>query len=676
VPNRRCWHLAAVYRNFGRDGSLDFVKKAAGLPDTLPGKSSLESVTGHAHPPAIPGKCVLNWVRDPKSDEVIEKRSMNVRESSHVWMAGAWMLAGMLLHHSVSAAVPGAASAGPGQPEGMQIPVPQAAGPAVGQSLFDRLFRGAEEHPDPYAVPYPFDRVVSRLEQALGRSINGDDNAVSSVLVPLGRCINRYAASPDFFSHPRIVVAAGSEHHGQEGTSLPFIKDRIFIGYQEMAEAMEVISYNEEAGRFEFQVVSNYAAGRKAKVEYVERAQCTGCHQNAGPIFSRPPWSETDNNPEIFRQLSEALSDASLEVPVFRGSEAAEVDSSTNRANLIPLFQEFWRGACESDLHSESVRCRAGLLETVLRYRLQERNRALPTSALVTEHLIPVLNRNIRDQWPNGISVQSSDVQDRNPVYAGVQAHLDSALELGLPRSLKIHWHPEDFFRGIEGLGYFIPLEDLRRLDRHLYQWAVRRNPARARYQGECRLKRSRSDPEFGEGYGQTGDISFNCALREGSLSSSYHLLGDLSIQDGRIKTQPFFNRLTLDSPFAIVGMVHRGGKIEPEGDRWLLRLRLFDSKHRFHARLPGGGIVEHIEIRWPRADGSGSLFGPGRQTVTGTAELRVLADTDVLDGVISRMIARADQGASDHFSSRVFRAEAIMDALLNELEGARPPQS
>ncbi len=599
-------------------------------------------------------------------------------------VARGWILAGVLLHNSAGAAL-GAATPGSGeQPEGpaagpdeMRSPTTPGSAPTVGESLFDQLFRVSEDSPDRYAVPYPFGRVVSRLEDALGRSINGDENTVSSVLIPLGRCINRYAASPDFFSHPRIVVAAGSEHHGQEGTRLPFIKDRIFIGYQEMAEAMEVISYNEEAGRFEFQVVSNYAPDRQAEVEYVERAQCTGCHQNAGPIFSRPPWSETDNNPEIFRQLSEVLSDASLGIPVFRGSEAAGVDSSTNRANLISLFQEFWRGACESDLRSESVRCRAGLLETVLRYRLQERNRALPASALVTEHLIPVLNRNIREQWSNGISVLSSDVPNRNPVYAGTQAHLDSALELEIPRSLMINWHPENFFRGIEGLGHFVPLEDLRRLDRHLYQWTSHQNAARVKYRGECRLRRSFPDPAFSSaGHGQTGDLSFNCALREGSLSESYNLLGDLSIENGQVKTQPFFSRLTLDSPFAIVGMVHRGGKIESEADQWLLKLQLFDSKHQFHARLPGGGIVERIEIRWPKANRAGSLFGPEQPTVTGTAELRVLADADVLDGVIARMIARADQGAIDYFSSGTFRAGVIMDALLNEFRGVPLPES
>ena len=614
----------------------------------------------------------------------MEKPHINACVNPCARIARGWILAGVLLHYSASAALGASTPGSGGQPEGpaarpdeMRSPTTPGFAPTVGESLFDRLFRVSEDHPDRYAVPYPFGRVVSRLEHALGRSINGGENAVNSVLIPLGRCINRYAASPDFFSHPRIVVAAGSEHHGQEDTHLPFLKDRIFIGYQEMAEAMEVISYNEEAGRFEFQVVSNYAPDRRAEVEYVERAQCTGCHQNAGPIFSRPPWSETDNNPEIFRQLSEALSDANLGAPVFRGSEAAEVDSSTNRANLIPLFQAFWRGACESDLRSESVRCRAGLLETVLRHRLQERNRGLPASALVAEHLMPVLHRNIREQWSNGISVLSSDVPDRNPVYAGTQAHLDSALELGIPRSLMINWHPENFFRGIEGLGHFIPLEDLRRLDRYLYQWTSRQDAAKVKYRGECRLQRSRSDPTFSSaGHGQTGELSFNCALREGSLSESYNLMGDLSIENGQVKTQSFFSRLTLDSPFAIVGMVHRGGQIESEADQWLLRLHLFDSKHQFHARLPGGGIVEHIEIRWPKANRTGSLFGPGHPTVTGTAELRVLADADVLDGMISRMIARADQGAMDHFSSGTFRAEVIMDALLNEFRGVPPPES
>ena len=54
------------------------------------------------------------------------------------------------------------------------------------------------------------------------------------------------------------------------------LKDRLFLGYQPQAEAIEVISYNEMAGRFEFQVVENYSESGVPKVYYANRPTCLG----------------------------------------------------------------------------------------------------------------------------------------------------------------------------------------------------------------------------------------------------------------------------------------------------------------------------------------------------------------------------------------------------------------
>ena len=42
------------------------------------------------------------------------------------------------------------------------------------------------------------------------------------------------------------------------------------------------------------------------EVSYANRALCTSCHQNAGPIFSTQPWSESDASFEVSAELRAA----------------------------------------------------------------------------------------------------------------------------------------------------------------------------------------------------------------------------------------------------------------------------------------------------------------------------------------------------------------------------------
>ena len=60
------------------------------------------------------------------------------------------------------------------------------------------------------------------------------------------------AAAPDFFAHPRVVTAAVADGDGE------LLRDRLYLGFQRQAGVIEVISYNETLGRFEFQIVRNY----------------------------------------------------------------------------------------------------------------------------------------------------------------------------------------------------------------------------------------------------------------------------------------------------------------------------------------------------------------------------------------------------------------------------------
>ncbi len=139
--------------------------------------------------------------------------------------------------------------------------------------------------------------------------------AAKAVLIPLGRSLQRNSAAPEFFAYPRAVVAADAE---PAGTGDLYLKDRLYLGYQEKANLLEVISYNEDAGRFEFQVVTDYRAGGTPRIAYANRTLCVACHQNAAPIFSRAVWDETNANPRVAALLASQRKDFHG-IPVDRG---------------------------------------------------------------------------------------------------------------------------------------------------------------------------------------------------------------------------------------------------------------------------------------------------------------------------------------------------------------------
>ena len=538
------------------------------------------------------------------------------------------------------------------------------------RSLFDTLFLKPDEQPGQYSIPFPFGRVIEKIERQLGYSINGDPNVAKSTLIPLGRCINRYAAGPEYFKFPRIVVAVDSEHNGVGEWNRPFMKDRMFLGYQEKANAIEVISYNEQRGQFDFQVVSNYANGETPLVRVIEDTQCTDCHQNNGPIFSRSNWDETEFNNEIFQRIVSAKFGPDSGSSRLLGSGAASVDLSTNRANTFGLFQTFWQKACLSDDNASEFRCRAGLFQMALEHRLQESNRTLIPPRLFTEYLIPVSKGNAERYWPDGVSFPSSDIKNQNPLLVGELLHLKSAESLKSPRPFLIKWNPANIFRIVEGLGGFIPFTEIRKLDQMLFDVSGK-EPTFINFRGNCRLRRIDEIKKLDDENNRSGDIAVRCSMTEGALSTGVGFSGDFHITAGAINANIPLSNMYLDSANFIVGLSHRGGHIRDAGGRSSIKLSLFNAKRQLRARLPTGAMLHSIEISWPSGKSRDALFS-GNQTVIGKAKLTAIADTGLLDAKMDRLVAHADRGDSMLFSERPFPGAQLMDALFKEfLAGA-----
>lgn len=303
--------------------------------------------------------------------------------------------------------------------------------PPVGHSRFDELIGDR-------AVPFPLPRLLAAINAQMQPEPGGLP-ALKATLIPLGRSLQRNAGAPDFFRLPRVVAAA-------DGTNRPGaapIRDRLFIGFHETGEVVEVISYNDAAGRFEFQVVRDYAAGKTPQVFYAPRRLCLSCHQNAAPIFARPLWDETPANPAVAARLRETGRDfhGAYGVRVTGTDIAYLIDAATDRANLFAVWQTLWRDGCGAA--AEGDRCRRDAFAAALDYAI---GRRLPGAAA-----LPALTRAWATRWPNGLTVPSADLPNRDPFFPLPDpAHVP--LRVRPPLAV---WHTPDvtaFVVGLAGL--------------------------------------------------------------------------------------------------------------------------------------------------------------------------------------------------------------------------------
>ncbi len=329
---------------------------------------------------------------------------------------------------------------------------PRVAGPdtpPVGQSLFDAVAGRP--------VPFPFPVLLKHIESRIGGNVR-----YRRVLIPLGRSLQRTAASPDFFEYPRAVVAFDADP----------VKDRLFMGYQEKAGVIEVISYNEAAGRFEFQLVNNYRAGATPNVQYGKRAICTTCHQNHAPIFPRPLWDETNSNSRIAHLLLNQQrsfygfpKEQSADVPY-------EIDAAVHRANEFSTYQLLWMQA--------GAPARAAWLRAMLACRLSG-----ACEFDTTEFAAQIANW--RAKWPRGLRIPNPEIPNRNPLaifsreaprnqaemvllLADRQKNIEPHFEPAAPREPLEIWQlaGDRLQRVMAGLATFFPMKDVVEIDRAL----------------------------------------------------------------------------------------------------------------------------------------------------------------------------------------------------------------
>ncbi|MBI3433085.1 MAG: hypothetical protein HY018_12845 [Hydrogenophilales bacterium] len=327
--------------------------------------------------------------------------------------------------------------------------------PPAGRSRFDELVGNAP-------VPYPFPRLVKTINAQMQPDRSGIP-PLKITLIPLGRSLQRDAGTPDVFRFPRVIAAAdGSNRPGVEP-----LKDRLFLGFHEKGKVIEVISYNDAAGRFEFQVVRDYQAGKTPQVIYARRGLCLACHQNAGPIFSRPLWDETPANPAVAARLRAARHDF-YGVRLTGTDVAYFIDTAAGRANLFSVWQTLWQQGCGQGETGD--RCRMETFAVALAYA---RSGSLPAPTLLA-----TLDRNWAIRWPQGLTIPDHNLPNRDPL-AAMQDPANDPLRLRPPLAI---WHAPDKTAFVVGLAGMLDSAAVRQLGRRDVNAALEKLRARGEF--------------------------------------------------------------------------------------------------------------------------------------------------------------------------------------------------
>ena len=384
---------------------------------------------------------------------------------------------------------------------------PGANLPPAGRSLFDFLFTESGPGETQYNIPFPFSALIERVASQLGnREFMG---GIRVAIIPMGRSLQRAAAAPEFFKYPRTVIAVTGEPRTNATDAGMLLKDRLYIAYVEKTATLEVISYNEAAGRFEFQLVKHYRDSARPDVFYADRAICISCHQNHAPIFSLPTWRETNANGTIADQLVVYGTDMHLS-PQANIDFPDDFEKATLRANELVTLQTVWQQGC-ADEHDvvRSRRCRAAAFSAILQYGLTGKRDFDSNAPRYRSDFIETFNRTWSRKWPQGLSVAQSSIPDRNPFggdiasYGGTssaQAEFDwkravnvtPAFDPLTPRPPREIWRfagAMDTSRVIAGWANSFAPADFRTLDRVLVQGGNDTNTQRATYRAQCTVR-------------------------------------------------------------------------------------------------------------------------------------------------------------------------------------------
>jgi hypothetical protein len=531
--------------------------------------------------------------------------------------------------------------------------------PPAGRSLFDHLVTERAGGAGAYRVPFPFAALIARVQARLTQEELFGGTRIA--LFPMGRSLQRTAAAPDFFEFPRIVFAVTGEPAATDRDAGVLLKDRLYIGYVEKTGVLEVISYNEAAGRFEFQLVKDYRPGGEPKVFYANRAICVACHQNHAPIFSRAIWGESNANGRVAELLRTHQADLGLSTQA-NIDFPDDIDKSTVRASALVPLQTVWQHGCsQAQDRAQGQRCRAAAFAAVLQYGLSGEQDFDAGAPAFQRDFVATLGRVWRQRWPQGLSIAQSSLPDRNPVGGGnasygggadaeasddwvAAAHVSAGLDPLNPRPPREIWRFAgglDAPRLIAGWTRYFAAADFRALDAHLLRDSASQRVGRAVHSARCSARRSAPGAR---------EWRLECTGGEPS-AQSLDLAGRFD-ESGSARIE----WLSLGPAGRMREVASRGELLQVGAERHLRATP--KQRQGLTPRFPDGRALASIEIRWPatRANDVRPL----------EARVEVVVQDDF--ALVRQALARLASGQPALFDDVPLARATLMGALSAEL--------
>jgi dienelactone hydrolase len=501
-----------------------------------------------------------------------------------------------------------------GYPGGAWVVDPNRPGPdrpPAGASLFDALLLHWREQGHA-GVPYPLSRLVQLLRPLAGVDETGR-SGLKATFVPLGRSLQRHAAAPQFFRYPRVLLTIDGEAPAAAGGTRAFLKDQLFIGYQERAATLEVISFNPILGRFEFQVVEDYDGEGRARVRYANRTLCVSCHHNQAPVFPRAAWDETHDNTALEQRLHAARPDLYGLQRELDATPAARFDNATDRASDLLLWQHLWQHAC-----GDHLRCRGELVKAALQYRLSSSNSFERDAATYREAVVMTLADALQHRHGDALQLASADLPNRDPMLSSHPTRLEALMDPLTPRPvqrLSSRDARELAMRWVHGTAERFPLADARAIDAALQ---AQEGASSRRIAVACALQQ-RGRPR------QASQVTLRCGpaqrpLLSMALSVSRQVLQRGQVGALRLRDEPTQERLR-------VSTMPGSGPIAP-GQEVALEFR--HGLTGLSVRLGNGERVQGVRWRWPREDDV-TRRTPLARFYAAEAELVLVDDTQPL---------------------------------------------
>lgn len=288
--------------------------------------------------------------------------------------------------------------------------------PAIGSSLFDKIYSKKNSSGQVvHDVPYPLDQFLSRI---------GMSGNFVHIMMPFSRSLQRpNNLSYDPILNPRIVFSPRED-------LFSLTRGKLFFGYVEARDQLEVISYNDEAGRFEYQIITDYS--KDPKVFYVNRGKCLSCHQGQAPIFSPPGWSDTSVGImgrliDTKLKLNGTTRDKWIEslFGVNKTQEQVAVfDSLVRESNSITFDERTWVYGCGGD-----NKCRLGLLINTLSRNSRYTEQYVEHSRSIIENS-PLVYQNYFSSFLTDFDIGAKDVVKKYGSLLNVVTSSDALLEL------------------------------------------------------------------------------------------------------------------------------------------------------------------------------------------------------------------------------------------------------